>query len=173
MLAFKRSSLAASEEQDNVLSRSSRVPHPKVNRLPSPHRLRAHAPPLHDQSGEAEWGKSRLLPRGRTCGPSVAAKHRIITTSDLEENGRVSRLPWAQSRSRVAPYSRLLACIFFTALCSTRAAQIHACDISRQREQPAVLSSLVELSSLNSDCVAAIYGTPHVTDRREILSSSS
>lgn len=72
-VAFKRSSLAASEKQDNVLSRSSRVPHPRVNRLPSPHRLRAHATPTVrpiGRAGKAEWGKSRLLPQGRTCGPS-------------------------------------------------------------------------------------------------------
>lgn len=75
MLAFKRSSLAASEEQDNVLSRSSRVPHPKVNWLPSPPVYfvvtgcaRTH-PHRSTNRGKAEWGKSRL-PRGRTCGPS-------------------------------------------------------------------------------------------------------
>lgn len=73
MLAFKRSSLAASEEQDNVLSCSSCVPHPKVNRLPSPYVVaRARTPTARPigRAGKAEWGKSRLQPRGRTCGPS-------------------------------------------------------------------------------------------------------
>lgn len=103
------------------------------------HRLRAHAPPPLDQSVarvKRSEGRAGCCCETERADRGWLWKHRIITTPDLEENRRVSRLSWAQSRSRVASYSRLL-----TAPCCTRIAQIHACDILRQSGQRCYICS--------------------------------
>lgn len=187
MLAFKRSSLvAASEEQDNVLSRSSRVPHPKVNRLPSPPVYfssgcaRTH-PHRSDQSGWSGVREEAHREPREAEHAEWLRKHRIITTPELEENRRVSRLPWAQSRSLVS--LRILVFSFIVAPCCKRAAQntrvIYRAKEDSLRGQLTVLSSLmevpfsflvvlpkqvlVELSSWSR--VATIFEIPHVTIR--------
>lgn len=148
MLAFKRSSLAASEEQDNVLSRSSRVPHPKVNRLPSPCRLRAHAPPLYDQSAarvkrsEGRAGCCREAERA----DRVAAKAR--NHYHARPRGEQTCFSFTLSSVEISCRSVFLSSLFFRRSPLYARRSKHACDIAPKRT--AVLSSLVKLSSLIS-----------------------
>lgn len=181
MLAFKRSSLAASKEQDNVLSHSSRVPHPKVNRLPSPpvcflvtSCARMHPPPLDQSAARVERSEGRAGCRRET---ERAGSSGCESTESLprQTSRRTDVFLVYPELSRDLVLLRLLS--FFAAPCFTRAARIHTRVIyiapKRTVAWPAggvLLSLLVEIHRADLGRVAAISGDTSRDYSREILS---
>lgn len=158
MLALKRSSLAASEEQDNVLSCSSCVPHPKAKSATLPtYVARARTPTARPigRAGKAEWGKSRpLLVAAARQNVRVAAKAR----DHYHARPRGEQTCFSFTLSSVEISLRIFVFSLFPPLPVVRAPlkYILACDISRQRGQwPAG-------DSLSRD-------PPHVTLTRDTL----